>query len=882
MKIVFATNNEHKLSEIRGILGDQMEVLSLSDIGCHADIPETGETLEENALQKAQYVYDNYGMSVFSDDTGLEVEALNGAPGVHTARFAGGEGHDAEANTQKLLRVLENEDNRKARFRTVIALIMDAADNSNTTDSVSDCSTVKTFEGIVEGEITREKRGDKGFGYDPVFKPDGYDGTFAELGVDVKNQISHRARAVQKLCDYLKCFLPFYLLLLLPFYLLTFLPLSVSAQTGIWHNYLAYHEVQNICDADGELYVQASNALYSYNLTDQSITTYDKVNGLNDTYITHIKWNPTAKRLIIVYKNQNIDVMEKGGGVTNLSALYQKSMTDDKTVNSIYIYNQYAYLACGFGIVKVDMQRIEISESYNLGKNISNVAISNSTIYAKQKDGQVLSASLNDNLIDPNNWNVTTSYDASIFNVNRTDYNQYIETVNTLNPGGPKYNSFGFMKFIDKELISCNGDFGIAATIQILKDGEWYIYPDDNISATTGLSYIGLVCIDMQTTADGEHVFAGGRNGLYEYMNGSLINFYDSRNSPIEPFDGKTLEYQLITGVKFNNDGSLWVLNSQAPTASLMKLKDGQFTRYDKPELMKLNDGGFTNKSNGNLSNIIFDSRGLMWFVNDNWYLPAVYIYDMDNDVIVDYSTFINQDGISLDNMLSLTCAVEDKEGNMWLGTDVGPLLFEKKNIGKSQSDVYFTQVKVPRNDGTNYADYLLSGVGISCIMIDNDNQKWFGTSGNGVYVISSDNMTELYHFTTDNSGLLSNTVQSIVINEETGEVFIGTENGLCSYMSGIIGTITEMNEDDVYAYPNPVTPDYMGLITITGLTDNASVKILSSNGAVIAEGKSIGRTFTWNGRDKNGERVASGMYMVATATSDGKKGVVCKIAVIN
>ena len=191
MKIVFATNNEHKLSEIRSILKDKVEVLSLSDINCHVDIPETGETLEENALQKAQYIYDHYHMDVFADDTGLEVEALGGAPGVHTARYADEVDHDAEANTRKLLREMAPFDNRKARFRTAIALIQNQ-------------ESPILFEGIVNGEITREKRGEKGFGYDPVFIPEGYNETFAELGVDIKNQISHRARATQKLVEYLK------------------------------------------------------------------------------------------------------------------------------------------------------------------------------------------------------------------------------------------------------------------------------------------------------------------------------------------------------------------------------------------------------------------------------------------------------------------------------------------------------------------------------------------------------------------------------------------------------------------------------------------------------------------------------------------------------
>ena len=189
MKIVFATNNEHKLSEIRSILGDNFEVLSLKDIGCDVDIPETGTTLEENALIKAQYIFDHYHVDVFADDTGLEVDALNGAPGVYSARYAGGEGHDSEANMAKLLKELGENNNRKARFRTVIALIQQGK--------------IHEFEGIVNGEIIRERRGGEGFGYDPIFQPDGYDQTFAELGTDVKNHISHRARATQKLAEYL-------------------------------------------------------------------------------------------------------------------------------------------------------------------------------------------------------------------------------------------------------------------------------------------------------------------------------------------------------------------------------------------------------------------------------------------------------------------------------------------------------------------------------------------------------------------------------------------------------------------------------------------------------------------------------------------------------
>lgn len=186
--LVFATNNRHKLDEVQKIAGSDFRIRSLSEIGCHEEIPETADTLEGNALLKARYVKEHYGYDCFADDTGLEVEALGNAPGVYSARYAGEE-KSPEANMRKLLAVLEGETNRKARFRTVIALILNGKEES--------------FEGIVQGEIIEEKRGASGFGYDPVFVPEGYAQTFAEMGNETKNAISHRAEAVKKLEAYL-------------------------------------------------------------------------------------------------------------------------------------------------------------------------------------------------------------------------------------------------------------------------------------------------------------------------------------------------------------------------------------------------------------------------------------------------------------------------------------------------------------------------------------------------------------------------------------------------------------------------------------------------------------------------------------------------------
>lgn len=189
MKLVFATNNRHKLDEVRAIVGDKVEVLSLNDIGCHDDIPETADTLQGNALIKARYIHEKFGVDCFADDTGLEVEALDGAPGVYSARYAGEE-CDSEANMQKLLQNLTGKSNRNAQFRTVIALIIKGEE--------------KLFNGIVKGTITEEKRGDSGFGYDPVFVPEGFSESFAQMSGDMKNSISHRYRATLELSNYLK------------------------------------------------------------------------------------------------------------------------------------------------------------------------------------------------------------------------------------------------------------------------------------------------------------------------------------------------------------------------------------------------------------------------------------------------------------------------------------------------------------------------------------------------------------------------------------------------------------------------------------------------------------------------------------------------------
>ena len=616
------------------------------------------------------------------------------------------------------------------------------------------------------------------------------------------------------------------------------------AQIGTWKNYLAYHDVQSICKANDNLFVLASNDLYQYNLNDQSITTYDKVNGLSDTHITYIAWNQKAKRLIAVYQNSNIDLIDTDGNIINISAIYNKAMTEDKTITGISVNDVYAYLTTSFAIIKVNMQKAEISETYT-------------------------------------NNNPEYPTDLKPY---QDDYDTYISTVSSLNPGGPAYNRFYESKIINDKLYTTGGFFMPAmpdnatpGTIQVFDGNDWTLY-EEQISEITGYDYVDIDCIDVDPN-DGEHVFAGGRCGLYEFQNGKLVTYYNKDNSILMGANdrGKQLgnNYVLVLGLKFDSKGNLWLLNSLGNGVSLLEYtSDHQWINHHNAFLT--NESSITVPG---LSKMMIDSRGLLWFVNNNWQNAAVFCYDMDNDILLKYDQIINQDDTRY-QIYAANCITEDKEGNMWIGTDIGPFMIQKSEIG--QNNVTFYQVKVPRNDGTNYADYLLNGVNISSICVDGGNRKWFGTNGAGAFLMSADNLSQEQNFTTENSKLLYNNISSISVNNLTGEVFFLSDNGLCSYQSNAVEPNQEMTKDNVWAYPNPVTPDYTGLVTITGLSYDADVKITTSNGVVVAEGRSNGGMFNWDCCNKQGKRVASGVYMVITATSDGKKGTVAKIAIIN
>lgn len=654
-----------------------------------------------------------------------------------------------------------------------------------------------------------------------------------------------------------------------------------AAATGTWKNYMAYHDVTEVEKAGNMVYVLASANLYVYNTADNSLQTFDKVNGLSDCGIKHISYNNTAKKLLVLYENYNMDLITPKGIVTNLSDYATKNMTADKKVNDILQAGRYAYLSTTFGIVKVDMQQATISDTYMLGRNVLWTSSSGNYLYAHCYPDGDYRAALSTNLLDKANWSRCGNFSWKP----TVDKSALLQQAATWNPGGPKYNYFGFMKFYQGSLYTCGGSYGLEemgrpGTVQVLKEGQWQIYQDD-IATITGHKYEDMDCLDIDPTKAG-HVAVGGKTGLYEFQDGRLLKAWNNDNTNGQLQTANTLtnnnkNYVIVNTLKYDATGQLWVFNSRSPGSSLAVLDKAGVWQSKHNEALT-----YKRHSLDNMVGMTTDSRGWLWMGNNFWDAPSLYAYQPSTGTLNSYTSFVNEDGttVTLGIGGGVTCVAEDLAQDLWIGTSAGPLLLPKEQM-KATTPI-FTQVKVPRNDGTNLADYLLDGIHITTIAVDGAGRKWMGTATNGVYLISQDNLSQVHHFTAENSPLLSNSIESIAIDSKSGEVFFGTDKGLCSYVSDATAPVSEMSKDVTYAYPNPVEPGYTGPITIVGLSYNADIKITTSNGVLVAQGRSNGGSFTWDGNDLRGHRVASGIYMVNTATQDGNQGTVCKIAIIN
>ena len=674
------------------------------------------------------------------------------------------------------------------------------------------------------------------------------------------------------------------------------LPLSATDKES-WEIYTSYNDITEIEPAGNLVFALASNGLFSYHIKDGSVTTYDKANTLSDFDINHIAWNKTTKKLVITYTNGNIDLLDANGNVVNVPDLYLKSMTDNKQINHINISGANVYLSLSFGIIKLDTKEGKILDAYKLSFNVNYSYIEDNCLYAASKEAGLYRGVLKKNLIDKNNWekagnfkeqtmNSTNVYDTTnkywwtvkegklTYYTLNTDKEKIYQTEGII-PDGPASNKF-YRLYINKNKLyavagawSQEKDCNNMGEVHVWNGEKWeeFEQPSD---ASLGHRYRDLLCLDFDPSKEG-HIMVGSKAGLYEFQDGKFIKCYNKDNTSVitSPLGNN---YTIISSVKYDATGKLWLLNSLGDNSILSFDQTTQEWKHYPHSEIGSNDrynltGLIIGKNNGNI-----------WFVNNYYEKNRLYKYNYNTDELTMYGpTFTNEDGRDI-TPIYVHCLAEDRNGNIWIGTTSGPLYLSMSDI-KNGNNI-FTQHKVPRNDNTNYADYLLDNSNIRCIAVDGANQKWFGTD-NGVYLVSDDCNTQIYHFDTDNSPLISNIVYSIAVNNNTGKVYFATDKGLCSFNNGIVGSNSEMIKDNVYAYPNPVKPDYTGKINIVGLSFNANIKIVSTNGTLINEGRSAGGSYSWDGCDLNGKKVASGIYMVETATESGEKGIVCKIAII-
>lgn len=674
-----------------------------------------------------------------------------------------------------------------------------------------------------------------------------------------------------------------------------------AEKVGTWTLYKSFNNITEIAPAGNQCFALASGSLFGYNTASGELAVYNKTNALSDSDIKHIRWSATAKRLVIAYGNGNIDLLAADGTTTNVPDLYMSATSKDKTINHIFIDGQYAYLATGLGVLKLDTRRGVIPDTYQFDFGIDYAYTDGGYIYAASYSHGLYRGKLIDNLLDHANWQRVG--DPTTLNEDRTNVkdpttnlwwtrgdngkltyytlddegNRSYKTEGVL-PDGPASNHSFKLYVRNGVLYNVGGlylpqaDMNYPGEVDVWDGQQWsqFEVPDN---ATTGHRNTDFLCMAFDPMKEG-HVMVGAKSGLYEYQDGKFIVCYNRNNSPLQSVIQND-DYIILSGLTYDNNGTLWLFNSAVTNCVWNIDRDGKWTAVEQLA------SAIRQQTNTYLASPIWTNNGTrLWMVNNIYSADArnqMYVYDVANNQFGSYGpTFVNEDGNSF-KVSAIYGAAEDKSGNIWMATSSGPMYLAPADI---QSGI-ITQHKVPRNDGTNLADYLLNNVETRCITIDGANRKWIGTS-NGVFLISDDCNTQVEHFTTENSPLCSDIVYDIAVDPNSNMVYFATEGGLCSYASDATQPSDNMTKDNVYAYPNPVRPDYSGQITIVGLTNNADVKIVTSNGTLVNHGRSTGGSYRWDGRDLKGKRVASGVYMVETATESGGSGTVCKIAIIN
>lgn len=623
---------------------------------------------------------------------------------------------------------------------------------------------------------------------------------------------------------------------------------------GTWRLYNSYTNITKVEPFGNYIFALCDGNLFSYNTTDHSIAEHNKLTGLTSQNIINIAACKTAKKLLIIYEDYTIDFLptdfEKD--ITTLVGLKEKLTSKDKAVTDIHINGKYAYLTTKeLGTLKINTLNCTIEETYTHGETI------------------------------PDDERATMTVD------------EYKTLSGDAKPDGPETNRFWKIYLHDGKLFCPAGYYHY----EMASDPQYPIltryYDLHNKTWTTLLApsdaQLGYEAVDANCMAfdpnDATHFWVGSRSGLIEYRNYNYYTIFNCDNSTLKSIGHSSNNSQvLISSMTYDDNGNLWIMNSRTntPINCYSNNSNNPWKTFPHKDL------DFTGRNSIDMQEAFISStNGLMWWAN-TYGVPekttsGVFVYDYTNNILHKYGSFINQNGEAIETA-KVYGVSEDRNGNMWIASLSGPFYIDKEDVPSSPNfdiSLIFNQPIINRNDDSNLGDYLLSSVPIRCIRFDTANRKWMGSTTSGVFIISSDNQTEIEHFTTENSPLPADEIYDIKIDDNTGIVYISTSRGLCSYQTDITSGYGTLDEDNIYSYPNPVSPDYTGPITIKGLYEQCQIKITTSSGYIVHKGIVSGGSYKWDGCDQNGNRVASGVYMVLVETPEGSKGCVTKIAVL-
>ena len=662
---------------------------------------------------------------------------------------------------------------------------------------------------------------------------------------------------------------------------------------GEWKIYASYHNATKAVKCDSRIFVLANGNLFSYDVDDETIETYDKTESLSGFGIKDMAYSSDTRQLVLVYKDGNIDLLGMDGESWNMPDMKNADIAD-KTLNRLVVVGNEAFVCLNSGLVILDLQAKYYVAMYSLGK-VTDVAVQDGKIYAKTNSG-VKEGDRKANLLDLANWKASTANIAfGQTEEEKAKEKELMQKVESIVIDSPIRNYSYKLNMSGDRLLVAGGNFyypenNYTGTAMKYEGGRWTAFDEEGPLELVGASAYQNVTDVVQDPYDTEHHWLGTpRSGIYEFRNYKLVNHYTDGNSPLTsvlPNSVNAGNYVRVTALQYDGGGNLWMCNNQRETIVHILKKDGTWAGLYYDEIAYF----------ATFDNILFDSRGWAWInsrrttnvssstgvasiagmmvINTNGTLD-----NQSDDKHKFISTFYNQDGTKYTPNL-FYCAAEDADGAMWIGTSGGLFVcYDPKTV--FNNDFYLSQVKVPRNDGSNLADYLMNGVGVKCIAIDGGNRKWIGTVNDGVYLISANGLETIEHFTVDNSPLISNEINDIAINGENGEVFIATADGLCSFQGDATDPAASMKSDNLKVFPNPIRPEYNGNVHITGLMRNSDVKIVSAAGRLVTEGTSVGGEFSWNCCYKTGKRVASGIYYALCTDEEGNNGACAKILII-